>query len=234
METQYTVYRKSAKVRIAIAALLSVLVHVGFVAGAKLLPTRQPPATVQDEGDVQIGDPDVAELVVPYDQPEETPPPDEPTPPPEETPEPEETPPPVEDMTFAEPTPEATPEKPKPKPAAPKFTGPIPPNAKRGPVYVPGVVGGNPNGTKPTGTPGAGNVGWRTPHPPYPAQAKAMRAQGETSVTITTDASGNVSGVTITKSAGAILDNYTKSYVRSNWKGPPNATHPTTFSYVLK
>ena len=39
-------------------------------------------------------------------------------------------------------------------PAEPKFTGPIPPNTKRGPVYVPGVVGGNPDGAKPTGTPG--------------------------------------------------------------------------------
>ena len=40
-------------------------------------------------------------------------------------------------------------------PADPKLTGPIPPNpAQRGPVYVPGVVGGNPNGTKPTGAPG--------------------------------------------------------------------------------
>ena len=61
-----------------------------------------------------------------------------------------------------------------------------------------------------------------------------MRAQGETSVSITTDAGGNVSGVTINKSAGALLDNFTKSYVRSNWKGPPNSTHQTTFAYVLK
>ncbi len=234
METQYTLYRKSAKIRIAIAAVLSVLVHVGMVAGSKFVPARQPPQVTQDEGDAQIGDPDVAELVVPYDQPEETPPPDEPTPPPEETPEPEETPPPVEDMTFAEPTPEATPEKPKPKPAAPKFTGPIPEGAKRGPVFVPGVVGGNPNGKKPTGTPGASNVGWKTPKPPYPAQAKAMRAQGETAVTFSTDGGGNVTSVTISKSAGAILDNYTRSYVRSNWKGPPNATKTTSFVYQLR
>lgn len=231
METQYTLYRKSAKIRIAIAVVLSFLVHVSFVGAAKLWPVKPKPPVVQDEEDTKIGDPDVAELVVPYDQPEETPPPDEPTPPPDETPEPEETPPPVEDMTFAEPTPEATPEKPKPKPAAPKFTGPIPPNVKRGPVYVPGVVGGNPNGTKPTGTPGAG---WKTPKPPYPAQAKAMRAQGETSVTFTTDSGGNVTNVTISKSAGAILDNFTRSYVRSNWKGPPNATKTTSFVYQLR
>ena len=234
METQYSHYRKSAKIRIALAVVLSLLLHAGFVAGAKLIPSRAAPQiTTQEEVDM-VGDPDVAELVVPYDQPEETPPPDEPTPPPEETPEPEETPPPVEDMTFAEPTPEATPEKPKaqPKPAAPKFTGPIPPNAKRGPAYVPGVVGGNPNGTKPTGTPG--KVGWKLPTPPYPTQLRAMRITGSGTAKITTDASGSVSNIEITQSAGAQLDNALRSFARSNWKGPPNSSRSQPFTYRLQ
>lgn len=235
METQFSHYRRSAKIRIAIAAALSLLLHVSFVAAAKFMPARPAPMVTQDDGDSKIGDPDVAELVVPYDQPEETPPPDEPTPPPEETPEPEETPPPVENMDFAEPTPEPTPEKAKPKSTpAPKFTGPIPPNAKRGPVFVPGVPGGNPQGTKPTGTPGAPKLGWKTPHPSYPPQARAMRLTGVTSVTITTDGSGHVSNVSINQSAGPVLDSATRNYVRANWSGPPNATHTTSFDYRLQ
>ncbi len=193
---------------------------------------KEPPVEL-DLAD-KLGDPDVRELVV-----ADTPPPeDQPTPPPEETPPPDDTPPPQEDPDMADPEQTPPPNTPKPavKPAAPRST-PAPANAKHGPVAQEGVVGGNPTGTKTTGTPGGLKVGgtWRTPHPPYPAQARMSHVVGTTTVRITTDASGNVSSVVIVKSAGsAILDSSTQGYVKMNWKGPPNGTKDTTFEYRLQ
>jgi TonB family protein len=126
---------------------------------------------------------------------------------------------------------------PKPKTTVKYAPTPAPVGAKRGPVAVTGVVGGNPNGTKPTGVPGSlkGGGTWSMPHPPYPAAARASHVTGTTTVSISTDATGKVSNVTITASAGnAILDHFTQVYVKDNWKGPPNSTHTTTFEYRLQ
>ena len=183
----------------------------------------------------KLGDPDVRELIV-----ADTPPPeDQPTPPPEDTPPPDDTPPPTDDPDMADPEQTPPPDTPKPKTAPPKpKTGtPAPANAKHGPVAQEGVVGGNPAGTKTTGTPGGlkVGVGWRTPHPPYPAQARMSHVTGVTRVRFTTDASGSVSSVVIVKSAGsAILDSSTQGYVKMNWKGPPNSTKEQEFEYRLQ
>ena len=76
---------------------------------------------------------------------------------------------------------------------------------------------------------------WRTPHPPYPAAARASHITGTTTVNYSTDASGNVSSVSISQSAGnSILDHFTEVYVKDNWKGPPNSSHSTTFEYRLQ
>ena len=213
----------------------SLLLHAGIVGLGAVFwqPISKPleiPAT-----EIQIGDPDVRELIVPYDAP--TPPPDQPTPPPEETPPPEDTPPPTEEPDMTEPEEKPSPTPPKPKTAARPAATPAPPNAKRGPVAQTGVVGGNPNGTKATGTPGSptgSKVGWSTRTPPYPYQARATRIQGSTTVSITTDGGGNITGCNITKSAGnSLLDSNTTSYVRANWKGPPNSTKSVTFVYTM-
>ena len=220
----------------------SLLVHASFyVIGAIFQrdtswDVKEPPVEL-DLAD-KLGDPDVRELVV-----ADTPPPeDQPTPPPEDTPMPDETPPPTEDPDMADPEQTPPPETPKPsakpRPSVAKTGTPAPANAKRGPVAVEGVVGGNPNGTKATGTPGGlkvSSVGWKTPHPPYPAQARMSHVTGTTTVRITTDGSGSVSSVVIVKSAGsALLDSSTQGYVRNNWKGPPNSSHDTTFEYRLQ
>ena len=223
--------------RFVVMFLGALVVHGGIV-GLGAVFTRdtswdvkEPPVEL-DLAD-KLGDPDVRELVV-----ADTPPPeDQPTPPPEDTPTPDETPPPQEDPDMADPEATPPPETPKPsvKPAVKRNTPP-PANAKRGPIAVEGVVGGNPNGTKATGTPGAKVVGtWSLPHPPYPAQARMSHVTGTTTVRVTTDASGRVSNVTIVKSAGsAILDSSTQGYVRNNWHGPPNATRETSFEYRLQ
>lgn len=225
--------------RFVLMFLGSLLVHSAVV-GLGAIFTRdvswdvkEPPVEL-DLAD-KLGDPDVRELVV-----ADTPPPeDQPTPPPEDTPPPDDTPPPTEDPDMADPEQTPPPDTPKPKTAPPKpKTGtPAPANAKHGPVAQEGVVGGNPTGTKTTGTPGGLKVGgsWRTPHPPYPAQARMSHVTGTTVVRYTTDASGSISSVAIVKSAGsAILDSNTQSYVKMNWKGPPNATNTTTFEYRLQ
>ena len=225
--------------RIVLMVVGSIAFHFAIV-GVGAVFTRDTSWDVKDppvelELADKLGDPDVRELVV-----ADTPPPeDQPTPPPEETPPPDDTPPPQEDPDMADPEATPPPETPKPsaKPAVKRST-PAPANAKHGPVAVEGVDGGNPNGTKATRTPGGAkvsSVGWRTPKPPYPAQARMSHVQGTTTVRITTDASGNVSSVVIVKSAGsAILDNSTQGYVRNNWKGPPNSTHQTDFAYQLQ
>ena len=214
----------------------SVLFHYAIV-GVGAIFTRDtswdvPTPPVELELADKLGDPDVRELVV-----ADTPPPeDQPTPPPEDTPQPDDTPPPVQDPDMVDPEQTPPPETPKPsvKPYVKRSTPP-PANAKRGPIAVEGVVGGNPNGTKATGTPGAKVGGtWSKPKPPYPMQGKMAHLQGSGSAKVTTDASGSVSNVSITASAGSpILDSAFSSYVRSNWKGPPNSSIQVPYTYSL-
>ena len=226
--------------RFILVFLLSLALH-GAVVGLGAIfqrdtswDVKEPPVEL-DLAD-KLGDPDVRELVV-----ADTPPPeDQPTPPPEDTPPPDDTPPPTDDPDMADPEQTPPPETPKPRTAPPKpKTGtPAPANAKHGPVAVEGVVGGNPAGTKATGVAGGtkiSTVGWKTPHPPYPAQARMSHVTGVTKVRFTTDASGSVTSVVIVKSAGsAILDSNTSGYIKMNWKGPPNSTHEQEFEYRLQ
>ena len=215
-------------------AIHGALVGVGYAMWQPISHVEEVPTTDVYTAPV-LGDPEVRELVVPMDAP--TPPPDQPTPPPDATPPPDDTPPPTEvpDMDDDKPTPP-----PKPKTAARPAATPPPAGAKRGPVAVAGQVGGNPNGTKAVGNPGASKVGpqnqgWRIPKPGYPAAARASHITGSTTVHVTTDASGNISAVTITQRAGnAILDHYTEEYVKSNWHGPPNSSRDTSFVYQLQ
>ena len=207
------------------------LVGIGYAVWQPISKPLEIPVT---EVDIQAGDPDVRELIVPMDAP--TPPPDMPTPPPDMTPPPDDTPPPTEEPDMEEPD-KPTPS-PKPKTEVKRYAAtPAPPGAKRGEHPQAGVVGGNPNGTKATGIPGGGGSatkGWTTPTPIYPAAARASHIQGSTTVEVTTDASGNIASVTVIKSAGSpILDFNTKSYVKNNWKGPPSSTRTREFSYVL-
>ena len=90
------------------------------------------------------------------------------------------------------------------------------------------------------GTPGNGtNVSgasvWVTPHPPYPRLRGISPGVGQTTVQVTTDASGRVSNVVIVKSTGnPVLDSHTLSYVRGNWHGPANASKTTEFVYQVR
>ncbi len=221
--------------RFVLMVVGSVLFHYAIV-GVGAIFTRDtswdiPTPPVELELADKLGDPDVRELIV-----ADTPPPeDQPTPPPDETPPPDDTPPPQVDPDMVDPEQTPPPETPKPsvKPYVKRSTPP-PANAKRGPIAQEGVVGGNPNGTKTTGTPGAKVVGhWTTPKPPYPQQARMAKLQGSGSLRISTDASGNVSSVSIGQSAGSpILDNAIQSYARNNWKGPPNASTTVPFTFT--
>lgn len=216
----------------------SLVFHGALVGVAAIWPQEQsydlkPPEIEMDLAE-QLGDPEVRELVVAENAP--TPEPDQPTPPPEDTPAPEDTPPPDNQEINVDDTP--PPPKPSPKPAVKKTGTPAPANAKRGPVGIEGVVGGNPGGTKATGTPGGlkvGAVGMRTPKPPYPYQARAARLTGTCIVRVTTDASGSVSSVVVTKSSGSgILDSSATGFIKGNWKASPNSTFSKPIDYVLK
>ncbi|MBV9657643.1 MAG: energy transducer TonB [Verrucomicrobia bacterium] len=230
MDTQRAFYRRQSKGRVVACFLAVCALDGAVVAAGAFHPEwfkRNKP--VQEELiEVPFDDaPPPPELVVPEDQPDDSTP--EPTP--EETPPmEEETPPPPEpDAQFVDPTPSATPEKPK---NVPKFTGTIPPNAKRGPTYVPGVVGGVPNGT-PGGKVG-GKGKWMTPKPPYPPQARQMKITGSGSFRVTTDASGNVTSCSTVQSINPILDNAVKSYAPGHWKGPPSSTSTVPVTFQLQ
>ena len=225
MDTDRSFYRKASRGRVIVCLIVVCLLDASAVVAGYLHPewfVRNKPFT--EEVEVDLGDPPPPELVVPEDATDDSTP--EPTP--EETPEPdEETPPPPEPETqFVDPTPSPTPD--KPKAPAPKFSGPIPEGAKRGPVYVPGVVGG-----KPGGTPGGkvGGQGWRTPQPPYSSVARQKRLTGSGTYRVRTDGSGNVISVEVVTSAALELDSMIKQGAPGRWKGPPNTTTvvPVTF-----
>ena len=224
METERTFYRRASRTRVVGSLIATCLLYSGVVIAGYIHPEWfQRNQLITQEVEVDLGDPPPPELVVPEDAPDDSTP--EPTP--EETPEEEEdTPPPPEPETqFVDPTPEPTPDRPKPKP---KFSGPIPPNARRGPEYVPGVVGGVPGGT-PGGK--VGGQGWRTPAPTYSAVARQKRLTGNGTYRVRTDASGSVTSVEVVQSASFDLDNMVKQGAPGRWKGPPNSTAvvPVTF-----
>ncbi len=80
----------------------------------------------------------------------------------------------------------------------------------------------------------AGVQSWHTPRPPYPAAALAARFQGSGAVRVSTDASGNVASAVITSPINPILDSNTRSFARSNWKGPPNQTRTVPVTYQIR
>lgn len=142
----------------------------------------------------------------------------------------------MEKPDFVEPAP---PEKstPAPKPKVVAKAQPAPPGVKTGPTPRPGVRNGNVTQGLVTGTPGGkkiGTEGWRTPRPPYPPAALVSRIQGTGAVRITTNASGNVSDVTITRPINPLLDANTRTFARANWKGPPNATRTVPVIYQIR
>ncbi len=128
---------------------------------------------------------------------------------------------------------------PPPKPKAPRAAStPAPANAKRGAVAQPGQVNGNvDHAAKLTGTPGGSKIGlgWKTPKPIYPYQARASHVQGSGSVRVSTNASGDVISAVISQSVGSgILDANTVAFARSNWHGPPNSTTTVPITYKLQ
>lgn len=232
-------YGRPGSGRLVLPFVLSIAAHVGLAVfaiwAAKNLRFQAKPEPMLDLGmDVTLGEEVQALIVVqaPPAPPEPPPPPPEPTPAPEPPPVPE----PMEKPEFVEPAPppKATPA-PKPKviakaPAAPS-------RAKTGATPRPGVVGGNVTAGRLTGTPGGvkvGTQGWRTPRPPYPATALALRIQGSGSVRISTDASGNVTNVVVTDPINPILDANTRAFARDNWKGPPNASRTVPVIYQIR
>ena len=236
-------YRKPKSGRLVLLFVLSIGAHVGLAmfaiwAGRNLRFEPKPEEMLDLGMDVTLGE-EVQELIVAQTPPAppEPPPPEPPPPPPEPEPEPEPpAPEPMEKPDFVEPAPPPKAE-PAPRPKVVAKPAPAPPGAKTGPTPRPGVVGGNVTQGKLTGTPGGlkvGNQGWRTPRPPYPASALASRIQGSGSVRISTDASGNVTGVVVTAPINPVLDANTRSFARGNWKGPPNATRTVPVIYQIR
>ena len=233
-------YRKPRSGRLALLFVLSIGAHVGLAmfavwAGNHLGRMAKPVEELDLGMDVTLGE-EVQELIVAATPPA-TPEPPPPEPPPAEPePEPEPEPPPMEVPDFVEPAPvpKATP---APKPKVVAQPAPAPPGAKTGPTPRPGVVGGNVTEGKLTGTPGGAKIGpqgWRTPKPPYPAAALASRIQGSGSVRISTDAAGSVTSVVVTGPINPMLDANTRSFARSNWKGPPNQTRTVPVIYQIR
>ncbi len=215
---------------------LSVAVHLAIVAVVLWLGQtvrfEVPPVMTVDLGtEVTLGT-EVQERVV-----AETPPavPETPTPIPPEPPLPE-LPKPVEKPDFAEPASVAK-TTPAPKVRVAAKSSAIPAGAKTGATPHPGVVGGNVTQGKLAGTPGGakvGDQGWRTPRPPYPPAALAARIQGSGAVSISTDASGKVTRVSISAPIHPLLDANTRSFALANWKGPPNATRTVPVIYQIR
>lgn len=237
-------YRKPKSGRLAVLFVLSIAAHVGLAmlaiwAGNHLGHVAKPVEELDLGMDVTLGE-EVQELIVAATPPArpEPPPPEPPPPPPEPEPEPE-PPEPMKEPDFPEPAPppKATPA-PKPKVVAKVApASPAPRGAKVGPTPRQGVLGGNVTEGKVEGTPGGSKVGtqgWKTPRPPYPAAALASRIQGSGAVQISTDGSGNVSSVVITRQINPVLDSNTRSFARSNWKGPPNQTRSVPVIYQIR
>lgn len=247
MDQSPIAYQKPGSLRLILLFVLSVGLH-GSVAmlvvwAGNHLRYQPKEEEMLDLGmDVQLGE-EVQELIVAQNEPTPEPPAPEPTPPepppepPTPEPEPEPEPEPMEKPEFVEPppAPKATPA-PQPK-APPTKRVPAPPGAKVGPTPRAGVVGGNVTQGATQGTPGGqkvGTQGWRTPRPPYPPAALVSRIQGSGTVRITTDGSGNVSQIAVTKPIHPLLDANTKTFARANWKGPPNTTRTVPVIYQIR
>jgi len=216
-ETQRSyVYRPTPKRWIAIMIVISLLLHVSLIGIAAIWrrPMRPPP--VEEEP---------AELIADFDAPEENAD-NTPEPTPEETPEPTpEEPDTTPEMADEEPTPTPTPKEKPPAPPKPKLT-PVPAGTKRGAVAQAGVPGGQ-------GKPNSG-VGWVTPKPIYPFQARKMNLTGSGGVRVTTDANGRVISAEMSPGIHPLLDQAAVSFARSNWKGPPNTTRTVPITFVLQ
>jgi len=208
------VYRPTPKRWIAIMIVISLLLHVSLIGIAAIWrrPIR-PPAAEEEP----------AELIADFDAPEENAD-NTPEPTPEETPEPTpEEPDVTPEMADEEPTPTPTPKDKPPAPPKPKLT-PVPPGTKRGAAPQAGVAGG-------LGKPSS--VGWSTPKPGYPFQARKLHLAGSGGVRVTTDASGRVISAEMSPSIHPLLDQAAVSFARSSWKGPPNTTRVVPITFQL-
>jgi TonB family protein len=208
------VYRPTPKRWIAIMVVISLLVHVSLLGIASIWRTKVKPAAVEEEP---------AELIADFDAPEENAD-NTPEPTPEDTPEPTPDEPDVTpDMADEEPTPTPTPRDKPPAPPKPRLT-PVPAGTKRGAAPQAGVPGG-------VGKPG--NVGWSTPKPGYPFQARKLHLVGSGGVRVTTDASGRVISAEMAPGIHPMLDQAAVSFARSSWKGPPNTTRVVPITFQL-
>ncbi len=89
----------------------------------------------------------------------------------------------------------------------------------------------------PTPPAGHGRVGFLTPHPPYPLQARAQHLEGVVTVKITWAAAGNVKEVVVVKSSGSrILDENTVNFIKAKWRSliGKEVTHTITQEYFLR
>jgi TonB family protein len=208
------VYRPTPKRWIAIMVVISLLLHVSLLGIASIWRTKMKGPVVEEEP---------PELIADFDAPEENAD-NTPEPTPEDTPEPTPDEPDVTpDMADEEPTPTPTPKDKPPAPPKPKLT-PVPAGTKRGvnpQAGAPGGVG------KPT------SVGWITPKPGYPFQARKLHLTGSGGVRCTTDSSGRVISAEMSPGIHPMLDQAALSFARSSWKGPPNTTRVVPITFTL-
>lgn len=226
---------------------LSIALHVIAALGLAFVLSRhfqdKPPIEPPDlEMDVMLGEAVQAPIATPPEaspSPAREPPEPAPSPP---SPEVMPAPPPVvqKEVNFPElkTTPPPQPKSP-PKRAEPR----TPPNKAAAastaghPGSTPrrGVAGGTSAPGKPAGTPGAPKVGaYRTPRPSYPMAARASHIQGSGEMKVIFDAAGNVREVVITRPIAPILDANTRTFVKQNWKGPPNSSLTKPVIYRLE
>ena len=77
--------------------------------------------------------------------------------------------------------------------------------------------------------------GWTIPLPPYPYQAMRHREQGAVYAELTTDAKGKVITARTAKATKhPTLDASFVTWAKTRWRGPPNVTVITSFTYQLR
>ena len=230
--------RPARRGRVTLTLVGSLLFHGGLVGVAALWP--QSVSSKTDVPTIEILDPGMEETPgekVPMMQVVEPSTPtleDQVTPPVEVNPVVETVPTPSEEVDMA--TPEMTPPR---KQSTNKLTAraastAVPAGVRHGAENISGQPDGVP-GVSPVSGAKVAAAGWVTPRPAYPRVATLARPTGTTRVRCTTNALGEVVSVTVVASAGSsVLDNYTTSFVRTHWKGPPNASREVEFLYQLK